>query len=454
MTDSLSTRDSLWRALDRYRDAHPTLALPIANFEAELHSAWLSTARDQQRRLFSQLREHQGTWPLRTSRSMRRVVRRTLTSANLQWLSLYEAMKCDGSEARRNEFIVRYGECLDRALGRDQPDVDTRLNPYAASTEILARRRYRKLSGGHRTVFVYGMFMRARHRLLLSVLRSLVAPTYFRYQWMHTGQSRQALLGRIRSTCNPESGFSHVAVIDIADFFGSISHRFLLAYLPFDHDVVTNIVHPLQAEGGQSRTNLNEMVRNRSLWAQDMAYRDSRLHDPQRGVPQGASCSPFIAYSILEDALAGLASACSIFQWGDDIVIFGRSRDEVTDTSRRLSEVLRNHPAGPLIGQMRTIGPIADGFEFHGHRFARGATGIGVTLTSRARERFFENLQDRIGLDVDDGDALFLSATQYAHDWLAQALCDERFVLATQALDLIRQARLRFPPGFRDPLHR
>lgn len=320
-------------------------------------------------------------------------------------------------------------------------EADDHLDPAQPCDEPFNLTLIAKASG-FRRIFAEGQRMRARRKLIASLMNAMLRPGYFVCQAMQAKRSRKALLMEIRAHCARPEG-RYFAVTDVSNFFDSISHEYLFDWLPFPDAVIRNsIIHPL-GRGGPTR-----QLHQRS--EADMAegrtsFLDMSGHGTRRGVPQGASSSPVIAYALLEAAIRPLNLAGSIFQWADDIVISGRSLRDVEDRMLQLRQGLREHRAGPLLLGKLQIGETSCGFDFNGHRFTAHRSGVSATLTIEARDRFFDRLEDCIRRDVRDRDTTFRRAILYLEGWREQTICDDSADLYIRALAAIDAAADRLP---------
>ena len=407
----------------------PPPPTPVALWETEELQRWLRRAGKQRDEWLKQL-EWFRVRAEYSSNGMRQRVSRLMASPTLQWLAFYEVSGACGSERQRNEFISAHLENLGHR--------DERLNPALPSGEVVQRILMPKASGGFRTIYEFGPFMKARHRLVKWVMERVLGDAFFCFQAMHTGTSRRAFIDRLKETCR-DPQWTHVAVGDVTNFFGSISHDYLREHLPLPTGVIENsVIHPINSEGGV-RTGQSRLTQRIGASGDigSLPHTVRPDNDHRRGIPQGPSCSPILAYPILEETIAALNPTIPIFQYGDDVVTLGRSGSEVDDLMDRLSNMLSRNPAGPLFLRRTSSNRTRDGFSFHGHRFTPSGDRVRVSLLSSRRERFFDNLRERIDADLHKHDDGFRCAMDYLDGWMAQALCDERLELFSRALTTI-----------------
>jgi hypothetical protein len=407
-------------------------ALPVQNWELDELRRWLSHARSHRARSLRQFTQMAATRGWRSS-VLRHRLSVLLASPTLYWLSFYEASRADSSVFWRNRFIRE--ELV--SLG----DKDARLDPAEPCHEPFDLTLIAK-SSGFRPIYDEGPRMRGRRRQIANLMTAMLRPGYFVCQAMHSGRPRKAMLNEIRARCAEPDG-RYFAVTDVRNFFGSISHCYLFEWLPFPEAVITNsVIHPFE-KGETPRP--SEQRSETDMTVGRASYLDISGHGTRRGVPQGASSSPIIAYALLEAAIRPLKLAGSIFQWADDIVIFGRSLRDVEDRMLQLSQVLREHRAGPLSLGKSQVGETRGGFDFNGHRFARSRDEVRTALTIEARDRFFDRLTECIDRDARNQDTTFRRAILFLEGWREQTICDELPDLYSCALTAIDQAADKLP---------
>ena len=414
-------------------------ALPVRDWEVDELRRWLSHARSHRAKSLRQLTQMAATRGWRSS-VLRHRVSVLLASPTLYWLSFYEASRADSSITRRNQFI--FDELM--SLG----ERDQRLDPSAPCREPFDLTLVGK-SSGFRPIISEGPRMRARRKMISALMAAMLRPQYFVCQGMQTGRSRKAMLNTIRARCTEPDG-RYFAVADVQSFFGSIPHDYLFDWLPFPEAVITHsVIHPFE-KGEITRVPIQKSGADTKIGR--ASYKEVSEQGTRRGVPQGASSSPIIAYALLEAAIRPLKLAGSIFQWADDIVIFGRSLRDVEDRMLQLRQVLREHRAGPLLLGKSQIGESCGGFDFNGHRFAGGQGGVRTALTSQARERFFDRIAECIARDLRNQDTTFRHAILFLEGWREQTICDEVADLYGRALMAIDDAADQLPDrGFGSP---
>lgn len=401
----------------------------LRTFERDEIRVWLKDARAYREQRFEKIRRASRDWPrVPASRKLRYLVNDVLGSPRIQWLSLFEVLGCDGSRERTAEFARTYLLGLDRR--------DCRLDSRHPLTERVVLRGIPRADGRLRPAYAFGPLMKARQRQIRWIVRTLMKEKY-RYQCAEMGISRRTLRDQIVEGARRGRG-KHFVALDLKDFFGSLNHNFVRSWLPVPAATVDNtILIPLNKTGGE----YDELVVAGPMASLLSHSNTVAVSAPQRGLPQGTSCSPAIAYAILETIVGDLTPGSSIYQWADNLLVLVRSRREAVDILSQLERSLRGSPAGPLLIGSHSIGKVRDGFEFNGLRFAARRRDINVSLSQAARIRFFQAVRGRIEQDRLVGDGRYASAMDYVyHQWAPQACNCDVYELQGHALTLIDQA--------------
>lgn len=264
-------------------------------------------------------------------RQLNRAVSRYVMSPHVQCVAF--ARVCHKVATEQPQYIPRLVELL--------PLIHlSELDPRTPTSEPVRPKFREKRGGGTRVTYEFGPLQRSRQTVVLEALEAAYAGG-FSLQSMYCGRSRAALREQVRSALT-HPGNSHFAVADVQSFFSSLAAAELQALLPLPASAVKETVLSHLKGDDQCRTTQH------SPWT--VCHTQHRRHpvdvQSRRGLPEGSSCSPIIAYAMLESAMRTLSNA-GIHQWADNILIVGSSR-QVHDTVSELRALLRRHPAGPL----------------------------------------------------------------------------------------------------------
>jgi hypothetical protein len=144
-----------------------------------------------------------------------------------------------------------------------------------------------KKSGGHRVIHDHGLMHRTGQDLVKRVMEVAYKPRHFQYTLL----GLHAAIARVKTLIT--SGFTHVAHLDVQDFYGNFKLENLLNELPLPAGAVTHVVVGRHQE---------------VVWTQDVSKSGHGLSSlphtfdhldtqARQGMPQGSACSPIIGAS-------------------------------------------------------------------------------------------------------------------------------------------------------------
>lgn len=239
------------------------------------------------------------------------------------------------------------------------------------------------------------------------------------------GRSREDAAAAIDAAL--EQGYRHVLETDIADFFGCIDHAGLSARLrgalaPGDGatvELAMRLVTAPQCIAGvaQPRT---------------------------RGIPQGLPLSPLLANLYLDPLDEWLAAHdVRAVRYADDIVVLCRSEAAAVNLLAALQQQAGGLKLG-LAAAKTHIGKAADGFQFLGLRFPRGAAETPWRVPLR---RALHVVEPFLALGVR-GDALEIRHAGQLHDLIPLRRLDRILLHAPAVLStaLLRRAAAQPEP--------
>jgi len=256
---------------------------------------------------------------------------------------------------------------------------DTKL--WAECQETIGLRAETKPKGGFRRIYQFGMEYRARHQMILLVLRNRVQ--------LHPGQ-----MAPVRGLRVAQRQIAHelesddlkwVAVTDVVDCYSNINPAALSDVLRLPDQVIeSNVdlkhkqIDPAQLRKMKRKEGLYETFRNntdeeeaeRISYVRELPLTISMLHG-RLGIPTGASCSPIIAEAVIAKILEGAPTDVRIYTWVDDIIILGKTKIAVQRAFESLRDAFASAQSGPFWLKTPRIRRVADPFEFIGYGFQR-----------------------------------------------------------------------------------
>lgn len=322
------------------------------------------------------------------------------------------------------------------------------LDPGKACNERFEMRGKRKRSGnGWRTYYAFGIARRTRQRMVDSALKAATCLQY-RSQFMYWDGGRLEAICEIAKAMEADPSLTHWAKLDIANCFDNINLARAHEALPVTRKVIqhTISINPEEAYDRRDSEHIQYCRTQRVLDpSRDQASRDSLVFPSNHynegcsqvfapryplQLPQGAACSPQVAYWLIERGLPPLDPARA-FMYGDDLLILGQSDQEVRAEASYFRGLFRTHAAGPLqIGSVE-IGTVAGGSDFLGIQLIRdgsrplydgqAANAVEISVADEPRQRFFEKLRERTSRGLASDDVSVSEACNYLRRFLAAA---------------------------------
>lgn len=371
------------------------------------------------------------TGPLHT-RSLEDNVGRYLSSKDMQLLALRRAM----SRGRNPEWedYARWLEYQNGARSMDE------LNPSKPLQESCFVRYEHKRSGGTRRLWKFGPCMTARQLLVSEALKAIYAQRVWS-QMILDGGLPLGVADIKEALRNPE--LTHYAIVDVARFFDSVDLRGATQLLPLKGRVLENTL--CVSPTSDVRVGMNRYARICVSEAVDV---NGRL-----ALPQGAASSPLIAYGLLEQALPVSCLEHS-FPYADDLLILGKSEEDVAARVSLYEGNLVRHPVGPLRLRRVDDGEITeDGcFEFLGLVFsvqdgaAGGQRSTCAEVSMEKRFKFRERLQETVAGDAAGRDRSLSRTRKYLAGFLSGMPTDDHEELVKVACEVVQAAGIHQSP--------
>ncbi|QWC88281.1 hypothetical protein [Cupriavidus metallidurans] len=310
----------------------------------------------------------------------------------MQLLALRRAMSrdCGKNPEWEDAFYASWLEYQHGARGMDE------LNPSKPLHESCVVYYERKRSGGMRRLWEFGLCMTARQLLVSEALKAIYARRVWS-QMIFNGGLPVGVADIKEALRHPE--LTHYAIVDVARFFDNVDLRGATQLLPLDRRVLENTL--CVSPPSDARVSMNRDTR---ICVSEVLDVNGRL-----ALPQGAASSPVIAYGLLEQALPVRCLEHS-FPYADDLLILGKSEEDVAAKVSLYEENLVRHPAGPLRLRRIDNGEITeDGcFEFVGLMFSvrdcdrGGLRRVRIEVSMGKRFEFRERVQEAVEEDVLD----------------------------------------------------
>ena len=166
-----------------------------------------------------------------------------------------------------------------------------------------------------------------------------------------------------------------------------------------------------------------------------------------RGLPQGASTSSLFAYSLNRPVLEALerdhGHEAAVFNYCDNFLVLGISRDAVERTHRTLTKLLLEQPVGPLALHIKTAPtPLGRGISFLGYRI-RKKPGEPIISVDHARKvRFLREVRTKLhyakGVPISRQALYLIDLRRYVEGWVsAYSAASNDVVDTVRALDRI-----------------
>jgi hypothetical protein len=259
---------------------------------------------------------------------------------------------------------------------------------------------------------------------------------------------REVMAHDIEQAINSTLGLGYFAKLDIVNCFHSINLSHASQVLPIGRKVIqhTVAVNPLEAIDRRTAEHLR--------WLRPYSRRNiaqAFASETPQVLPQGATCSPRVAYSLIEADMPPTEFDRE-FMFGDDFLILDTSPSGVTARIRSLVQALDRHPAGPLQLAMDARGALQDGGDIVGINFVTRSIVERVhpdqapavrrfvhrTVSRQTYARFLDNVNVRIKRAVEHHDPELTEACRYIRQFLNAAPTDDHAFLIQQAMAIAR----------------
>jgi hypothetical protein len=128
-------------------------------------------------------------------------------------------------------------------------------------------------------------------------------------------------------------------------------------------------------------------------------YQTQPTKKPARlGAPQGAVTSGLVASACLVPELDQLAERGPVVCHGDDLLIAAKTKQDALDLREQLTQLLADHPAGPLSLKHCRVksGQHGFGFDFLQYRFEQEKPYFGTKFRARPAKSAFQRMQCRV----------------------------------------------------------
>lgn len=253
-----------------------------------------------------------------------------------------------------------------RSVFEHLPNLTNFRRPARAHVRMLPK----KGSAGHRPIMKFDYVDKARQGLLRSTFKPFMS--------FHDGQhmlaraddrrgpaaARKALLCAL-GQCDEDHVFMH---IDVADFYGSISHEWLERNLGIDQIIVRRHVHLGQMilSGDKAVTTVH-------------GHHEANREGGQRGIPQGSALSCLIAEHVMGDVLrsAAVFAEYPVVAWSDNVGVLV-PRSEEARVAGLVRDAFAAHGAGPFKLGMLSSERVTEEFRFLGvyYRLSDGVAPV------------------------------------------------------------------------------
>lgn len=220
-----------------------------------------------------------------------------------------------------------------------------------------------KARGGYRMTYKFDELGIAKQWLTLYALKPFASFHPSKYV-LKRGQSAACVeLLKAMDCALPGTRFIQ---FDVKDFFGSISHEWLLEHLPLSPQIVRSVV---LLEGYLTIRRIREPARR-------FDCDGVNEQTGQRGIPQGSAASPVVAEIVMAAVLQSAADALEglkVFIHSDNIGILVPPHVDIAVLENKLLDAFKKHPAGPF--HLTTNGPssLATPYRFLGYDFVKRA---------------------------------------------------------------------------------
>ncbi|WP_324752783.1 reverse transcriptase domain-containing protein [Roseovarius sp. Pro17] len=201
-----------------------------------------------------------------------------------------------------------------------------------------------KLSGGVRVICAFGPVARSYQRMVRTLLRMTYKPQDFQFTHLGSAAKIQLAMSLIK-----EKGYTHVAEIDIKDFFPSFSEGKLVAALPLPKEAIRQIVLAKGADWYPSYANTTQ----------------PHILSPP-GIPQGSASSAEVAHWCIAHMSMEKVEGVDVINHADNFFIFAVSKLHMEGAAKALRSGIAGLLGGEFQGKTEQAGEIAKEFRMLG----------------------------------------------------------------------------------------
>lgn len=226
-----------------------------------------------------------------------------------------------------------------------------------------------KSSGGSRVIVSLPILLKARHKMIASLIEAQLLPPEFVYSVR--GRGRDSLVVEVLDLLN--NGFAAAIRCDIGDCFMNVNPE-ALTTLPLARGVIENNLFPanLRLVRQVEQENSPGDPRDASIGFPIGTMRESGSAAEPTGLMQGSPASNIAMTYLLRDLSWPLGDDVRVLVYCDDFFIVGRSMEDCRVVEDALAEFLARCSFGPLT-LLRKETSESGYFEALGYGFTRYA---------------------------------------------------------------------------------
>lgn len=232
---------------------------------------------------------------------------------------------------------------------------------------VVRWRTVEKRSGGSRTIVILPVMLKARHKMIASLIQAQFQPPDFIYSVR--GRGRDDLIADLSDLLN--AGFTAVIRCDIRDCFANVNPE-ALTTLPLARGVIETAMHPAnlrfvrQDERETSHRNTGDAINGSPI----STIRDHDSAAGPNGLMQGSPASNIAMAYLLRDLSWPCSDDVRVLVYCDDFFIVGRTIEDCRVVEDALTRYLAGCPFGPLT-LLRKETSESGYFEALGYGFVR-----------------------------------------------------------------------------------
>jgi hypothetical protein len=329
-------------------------------------------------------------------------------SAIWVYLSAFSPRACAAEKALKRSRRGKRGQPIEWA---EIEQLARSLNVRRDSGEPVRISWKQKSSGGWRPICAFGVRERAIQYLIKSALEAAGCGRPEQYNL--PGRSKDQLIKKAADWM--EGGFEWAVLLDIKDCFGSLATEGLKECLPLPRATTERHI-------AFGHLRLRHHRRNRRRYTRKIVpipAQSSPSSIGRTGIPQGSAVSSLVAAHALSDLFDLIPDGSPFGQFGDDIVVFARTRSEACTILKALEDALSKHPCGPIGLRRKEIASCREGFEFLGYFLWKVEERAMVRPSDRNREKFWRRLIAALNADYNAGRNAPQVAEEVLDRWLS-----------------------------------